>query len=63
VKGFGPPIRDMVGASPKLRAIDTTSGALARAWPRMFAFNFLVVAQKADELDDIYERTRATGPH
>jgi 2-polyprenyl-3-methyl-5-hydroxy-6-metoxy-1,4-benzoquinol methylase len=63
VKGFGPPIRDMVGASPKLRAIDTTSGALARTWPRMFAFNFLVIAQKADELDDIYERTRATGPH
>jgi glycosyltransferase involved in cell wall biosynthesis len=61
VKGFGPPIRDMVGASAKLRAVDTASGALARAWPRMFAFNFLVVAQKADELDDIYERTRASG--
>ena len=61
VKGFGPPIRDMVGESPKLRAIDTTSGALARVWPRMFAFNFLVVAQKTDDLDDIYERTRASG--
>ena len=61
VKGFGPPIRDMVGESAKLRAIDTTSGTLARVWPRMFAFNFLVVAQKADELDDIYERTRASG--
>jgi glycosyltransferase involved in cell wall biosynthesis len=61
VKGFGPPIRDMVGESAKLRTIDTTSGALARVWPRMFAFNFLVVAQKADELDDIYERTRASG--
>jgi glycosyltransferase involved in cell wall biosynthesis len=57
VKGFGPPIRDMVGESTPLRAIDTTSGALARWWPRMFAFNFLVVAQKADELDEIYERT------
>jgi glycosyltransferase involved in cell wall biosynthesis len=61
VKGFGPPIRDMVGESAKLRAIDATSGTLARVWPRMFAFNFLVVAQKADELDDIYERTRASG--
>jgi glycosyltransferase involved in cell wall biosynthesis len=61
VKGFGPPIRDMVGESTKLRALDTTSGALARVWPRMFAFNFLVVARKADELDDIYERTRASG--
>jgi glycosyltransferase involved in cell wall biosynthesis len=61
VKGFGPPIRDMVGESAKLRAVDATSGTLARVWPRMFAFNFLVVAQKADELDDIYERTRASG--
>jgi hypothetical protein len=61
VKGFGPPIQDMVGDSSGLRAIDTTSGALARLWPRLFAFNFLVVARKADELDDIYERTRASG--
>src|SRR3954452_10799542 len=61
VKGFGPPIRDMVGESTTLRAIDTTSSTLARLWPRLFAFNFLVVAQKADELDDIYERTRASG--
>ena len=60
VHGFGPPIRDMVGESTTLRTIDTTSARLARTWPRMFAFNFLVVAQKADELDDIYERTTAT---
>ena len=62
VKGFGPPIRDMVGESTVLRATDTSSGALARLWPRMFAFNFLVVAQKADDLDDIYERTTGVRP-
>ncbi len=55
--GFGPPIRDMVGASPALRAADSTSGLLARLWPRLFAFSFLIVAEKADELEDIYERT------
>ena len=60
MKGFGPPIRDMVGESSLLRGADTTSGALARVWPRMFAFSFLVVAQKADELDDIYVRTAAS---
>jgi glycosyltransferase involved in cell wall biosynthesis len=60
VRGFGPPIRDMVGASPALRAADTASGVLARLWPRMFAFSFLVVAQKADELEDVYARTLAT---
>jgi glycosyltransferase involved in cell wall biosynthesis len=57
VKGFGPPIRDMVGDSGLLRAADTTSGTLARLWPRLFAFSFLVVARRADELEDIYART------
>jgi SAM-dependent methyltransferase len=60
VRGFGPPIRDMIGAGPTLLATDTTSGVLARLWPRMFAFSFLVVAQKVDELEDVYERTLAT---
>ena len=57
LKGFGPPIQDMVGESPALRAVDTSSGRLARLWPRLFAFSFLVVARKADELEDLYERT------
>lgn len=57
VHGFGPPIRDMVGASASLRAADRTSGILARLWPRLFAFSFLIVAEKADELEDIYART------
>jgi glycosyltransferase involved in cell wall biosynthesis len=60
VRGFGPPIRDMVGETGRLRAADSVSGVLARRWPRMFAFNFLVVAQKDDELEDIYARTAAS---
>jgi glycosyltransferase involved in cell wall biosynthesis len=57
VRGFGPPIRDMVGQNRVLQGADASSAALARWWPRMFAFNFLVIAQKEEELDDIYERT------
>jgi len=57
LKGFGPPTQDMVGESPALRAVDRSSGRLARLWPRLFAFSFLVVARKADELEDLYERT------
>ena len=57
VRGFGPPIRDMIGASGTLRAADTTAGTLARLWPRLFAFSFLIVAEKAEELEDIYART------
>jgi glycosyltransferase involved in cell wall biosynthesis/SAM-dependent methyltransferase len=62
VKGFGPPIRDMVGEGGVLGRLDTASGALARAWPRLFAFNFLVVARRLDELEDVYARTLSPPP-
>jgi glycosyltransferase involved in cell wall biosynthesis len=54
VRGFGPPIRDMIGEGRALGVADKASAALARRWTRMFAFNFLVVARKDDELVDIY---------
>jgi glycosyltransferase involved in cell wall biosynthesis len=59
-RGFGPPVRDMVGESRLLRAIDSVASALAGRLPRLFAFNFLVVAEKDEELRDIYERTAAS---
>lgn len=51
---------DMVGENKPLRAVDVALGTLARMWPRMFAFNFLVVAERAEELEDIYDRTAAS---
>jgi glycosyltransferase involved in cell wall biosynthesis len=60
VRGFGPPIQDMVGESGPLRTLDAISGFLARRAPRLFAFNFLIVAQKDEELETIYERTAAS---
>lgn len=60
VRGYGPPIRDVVGSGAALCAADTASAALARLWPRLFGFNFLIIAQKEEELDAIYERTAAS---
>ena len=60
VRGFGPPVRDMVGSDGSLGAIDSVAALLARWWPRLFAFNFLVVAERDDELEDIYARTAAS---
>jgi len=57
LSAFGPPIQDMIGGSAVLRLADTASARFAHVWPRMFAFSFLVVARKADELRDVYERT------
>jgi glycosyltransferase involved in cell wall biosynthesis len=61
VRGFGPPIRDMVGSGPVLKMLDSAFSKLALRWPRMFAFNFLIVAEKEDELEDIYSRTASSG--
>jgi 2-polyprenyl-3-methyl-5-hydroxy-6-metoxy-1,4-benzoquinol methylase len=60
VEGFGPPIRDMIGQGRILQLADSALAALARWWTRMFAFSFLVVAVREEDLDDIYARTMAS---
>ena len=57
VKGFGPPIRDMIGNGFILSAIDALSSCLAGLWPSLFAFNFLITAEKLDDLEAIYSMT------
>ena len=59
VLGFGPPIRDMVGGSPALHLLDSLAGFLARAWPGLFAYQFLVEATRLDDVDTLLERTLA----
>lgn len=44
VRGFGPPIEDMVGRSAPLRALDRAAAVLARIWPGLFAYQILVEA-------------------
>ncbi len=57
VRGFGPPIVDMVGDTPLLRALDAIGAVLARVWPSLFAYQFLVEATRLDDVADILERT------
>lgn len=59
--GFGPPLRDMVGTAPPLAFLDFALGRLAHTWPSLFAFNFLFVAERMDALQEIYQRTEASG--
>ena len=44
VRGFGPPIEDMVGDAWPWRALDRVANWLARLWPSMFSYQFLVEA-------------------
>lgn len=57
VRGFGPPIRDMVGTSPILRFLDRVAGNLARWWPKLFAYQILVEATRLDDVDTLLDRT------
>jgi 2-polyprenyl-3-methyl-5-hydroxy-6-metoxy-1,4-benzoquinol methylase len=59
VHGFGPPIRDLVSSRWPFRWLDATFGLLARAWPRLFAYNFLVVARRRPALEELYRSTFA----
>ncbi len=44
IRGFGPPIVDMIGMAWPLRVLDRVASWLARIWPSMFAYQFLVEA-------------------
>ncbi|MEK6794989.1 MAG: bifunctional glycosyltransferase/class I SAM-dependent methyltransferase [Spirochaetota bacterium] len=54
---FGPPIVDMIGGNWILSIIDSLSSFLAAIWPTLFSYNFLIVAQRKDDIEDIYKRT------
>ncbi len=47
----------MVGDTPLLRALDAIGAVLARVWPSLFAYQFLVEATRLDDVADILERT------
>ncbi|MHC4814767.1 MAG: methyltransferase domain-containing protein [Planctomycetota bacterium] len=53
IHGFGPPIEDVIGGSFVLRCLDRIAGGLARVWPSMFSYQFLVEATRLDADRDI----------
>lgn len=57
VRGFGPPVRDMVGDTALLRLIDGVAALLARVWPNLFAYQMLVEATRLDDVDSLLDRT------
>ena len=59
VRGFGPPISDMVGRSFVLRFIESVASFLARIWPSLFGYQFLVEARRLDDVESILDSTVA----
>ena len=57
VRGFGPPISDMVGSSAILRLLDSMASFLARISPSLFGYQFLVEARRMDDVESILDAT------
>ena len=60
IRGFGPPIRDMLGDTRLLRTLDRLLARFARVWPRLFAYQILVEATRIDSLEDVVGLTVGT---
>ena len=57
VRGFGPPLRDMVSDSGLFRLLDGFLAGLARIWPRLFAYQVLFEATRLESFEDIVGNT------
>lgn len=61
VRGFGPPIRELVSSSWSGRLLDRCMSLLARAWPQLFAYQILVSARRRDTVPELVAATLETG--
>lgn len=60
IAGFGPPILDAFGYSWFWNIIDRVCWLAAKLYPRMFAFNFLIIARKTLSVEEITVITTGT---
>lgn len=57
IKGFAPPLTDLVSNHIAVRVADKIHTILSRWLPNLFAYNFLVVATRMDAISDIFRMT------
>jgi 2-polyprenyl-3-methyl-5-hydroxy-6-metoxy-1,4-benzoquinol methylase len=57
VRGFGPPIRDLISDRGIFRLIDSLLGGLARFLPGLFAYNYVMIARRLPSLEELYAAT------
>lgn len=62
VRGFGPPIRDMISSRFPYSVIDAIFSWLAKLLPHLFAYNILIVACRLPSLEEIYKATHEQNP-
>jgi SAM-dependent methyltransferase len=58
VRGFGPPIASLRnGKSLVLNLLDRIASCLAKWWPSLFAYEFLVIATRTEDIKTLLEKT------
>jgi 2-polyprenyl-3-methyl-5-hydroxy-6-metoxy-1,4-benzoquinol methylase len=57
VRGFGPPIRDLISDRGVFRLLDSLLGGLARFLPGLFAYNYVMIARRKPSLEELYAAT------
>jgi glycosyltransferase involved in cell wall biosynthesis len=57
VRGFPPPLTDLISNRRGMLLVEKIHAFLSRVYPKLFAYNFLVVARRMDDLADIFEKT------
>lgn len=57
IRGFGPPIRDIISSQHPYSWIDTVLSFLAKIMPEFFSYSFLIIAERLPSLDEVYKAT------
>lgn len=57
IRGFGPPIRDMISDKPVMRLLDSFLSAIARIRPSLLAYQILVEAEKLTDVETVLQQT------
>lgn len=61
VRGFPPPLSDLVSDRPWMRTVERLHAALSRLFPRLFSYHFLAVAKRLDSVGEVLEATVRPG--
>lgn len=55
--GFAPPLTDLISSSKTMRLIEKIHTFFSRLYPSLFSYNFLVIAKRTDDIDEIFKKT------
>lgn len=61
VRGFAPPFTDLISSHFLFRFLEKIHSLLSRLLPNLFAYNFLIVAGRMDEIFEIFDKTIYAG--